>query len=442
MGSPAVVDQTRVEGTTPRWSLATRLAFRLCVVYFAIYCLSTQIITTLIAIPNLDLPDPSSIPPLRPIIGFAAAHIFHLAVTPAFFAETGSGDRPCDWVLVFCLLVFSLLGTALWSILDRRRNSYPPLCKWLWLLFRICLAGQLFAYAFVKIVPLQMPFPLLFKLVEPFGSFSPMGVLWSSIGASPAYEIFAGCAECLGGILLLIPRTRTLGALVCLADMVQVFLLNMTYDVPVKLLSFHLILLSLVLLAPEFRRLANFFFLNRPTDPRPPNPLFRTRRANRTATALQILFISWLLGTNIYGARQGWKQFGGGATKPVLYGIWDVEQQTIDGQPHPPLLTDTARWRRVLFDVNNLAVVEGMDDQRTFYSVAIDTHTNTLKLTDRVSAKAMPLLTYTRPTDGHLIVDGPLNGHKIHLELRLYDRNKFLVVGRGFHWVQQSPYNR
>ena len=76
-----------------------------------------------------------------------------------------------------------------------------------------------------------------------------MGVLWSSIGSSPAYESFAGCAELLGGILLIVPRTTTLGALVCLADMTQVFMLNMTYDVPVKLLSFHLILLSLFLLA-------------------------------------------------------------------------------------------------------------------------------------------------------------------------------------------------
>jgi hypothetical protein len=83
-----------------------------------------------------------------------------------------------------------------------------------------------------------------------------------------------------------------------------------------------------------------------------------------------------------------------------------------------------------------------MDERPVFYTVAIDTKANTLKLTDRASARAMPLLTYTRPTPVRLIVDGPLNGHKIHLELRLYDRNKFLVVSRGFHWVQQSPYNR
>jgi hypothetical protein len=33
----------------------------------------------------------------------------------------------------------------------------------------------------------------------------------------------------------------------------------MTYDIPVKLLSFHLMLFSLFLLAPEARRLFNFF---------------------------------------------------------------------------------------------------------------------------------------------------------------------------------------
>ena len=87
-------------------------------------------------------------------------------------------------------------------------------------------------YGMSKAVPLQMPFPFLTTLLERYGDFSPMGVLWSSIGASPAYEIFTGCAELLGGVLLIFPRTTTLGALVCLADAIQVFLLNMTYDVP------------------------------------------------------------------------------------------------------------------------------------------------------------------------------------------------------------------
>jgi hypothetical protein len=101
------------------------------------------------------------------------------------------------------------------------------------------------SYGMIKAIPLQMPAPGLTRLLEPFGRFSPMGVLWYSIGASRPYEIFAGCAELAGGILLFIPQTATLGALICLADSIQIFTLNMTYDVPVKPFSFHLIVLSL-----------------------------------------------------------------------------------------------------------------------------------------------------------------------------------------------------
>ena len=72
------------------------------------------------------------------------------------------------------------------------------------------------------------------------------------------------------------PCTTTLGARICLADLTQVFVLNMTYDIGVKQISFHLALLSLLLLAPDFRRLANFFFLDRPADRSTQPQLFRS----------------------------------------------------------------------------------------------------------------------------------------------------------------------
>jgi len=49
----------------------------------------------------------------------------------------------------------------------------------------------------------------------------------NSMGSAPAYEIFTGLAEVAGGLLLIVPRTTTLGALISLADMTQVFTLNM-----------------------------------------------------------------------------------------------------------------------------------------------------------------------------------------------------------------------
>ena len=154
----------------------------------------------------------------------------------------------------------------MWSLLDRRRENYAVLHKWFHLFIRFALAASMFEYGMTKLLLTQFPRPPLATLVTPVSNLSLSALLWTSIGASPGYETFTGFAELLGGLLLLAPRTTTLGALICLADLTQVFVLNMTYDIGVKQISFHLALLSLLLLAPDSRRLANFFFLDRPAD--------------------------------------------------------------------------------------------------------------------------------------------------------------------------------
>lgn len=425
----------------PHWSSATRVAFRFCFVYFGLYCLLTQISTGLVPLPNVDIPDPSSLTPVRQIVIWAASHIFRIT-KPLIYAETGSGDRTFDWVLLVCMLVIAGVATALWSILDRKRENYVTLYKWFRLCIRICLAGQMFGYGWAKAVPLQMPYPYLTRLLEPFGNFSPMGVLWSSIGASPAYEVFAGCAEMLGGILLIVPRTTTLGALVCLADMTQVFMLNMTYDVPVKLLSFHLILMSLFLLAPDLQRLANLFFLNRTAGPSTQPPLFATARANRIALVAQVMIGVWLMGMNAYGSWTGWHLYGGGSPKSALYGIWNVEQLTIDGQTRSPLITDYGRWRRVIFDIPSRMVFQRMDDSLAGYGATIKVNDHTLALTKDGDKNWKASFTFQRSTPDQLILDGDMDSHKLHMQLQLLDREKFLLVNRGFHWVQENPFNR
>ena len=314
------VAQLQQQAVRPRWSIASRIAFRFSFVYFGLFCLANQIITSLVPLPNVDIPDPASFRPISTVVLWTEAHVLRIA-HPIPWAETGSGDRIFDWATTFCLLIVSVFATALWSILDRKRQNYSTLYKWFLLFIRFALAGQMISYGMNKAFPLQMPFPFLTTLLEPYRNLSPMGVLWSSIGASQAYEIFAGCAELLGGIMLIFPRTAMLGALVCLVDMIQVFMLNMTYDVPVKLLSFQLLLLALFLLAPDLKRLVSFFLLNRATEPSTQPLLFATRRANRFAFAAQIVFGVWLLGMNGYGSWVSWFDYGGGRPKSPLYGI-------------------------------------------------------------------------------------------------------------------------
>ncbi len=47
--------------------------------------------------------------------------------------------------------------------------------------------------------------------------------------------------------------------------------------------------------------------------------------------------------------------------------------------------------------------------------------------------------TFQRPAGDQLILDGRMDNHQVHMELQLTDRNKFLLVSRGFHRIQEAP---
>jgi uncharacterized membrane protein YphA (DoxX/SURF4 family) len=133
-------------------------------------------------------------------------------------------------------------------------------------LIRFGLAAQLFYFGMAKVIPAQFPPPSLVTLVEPVGQLSRTDLLWTFIGSSTAYQMFTGWTEVIGGILLVIPATATFGAIVALADMTHVLALNMAFDVGLKQISFHLILMSLFLLAPDFRVLRKFVGRQRVDD--------------------------------------------------------------------------------------------------------------------------------------------------------------------------------
>ncbi len=425
----------------PPWSALQRAAFRLCFVYFGLYVIVTQMLSILLPIPNVDVPELGALWPLRPAITWVARHVFRHQ-TDLVITGSGSGDKTFDWVEVFCLLVIALVATAVWTWKDRRRQRYDALYKWFHLFLRFAAGATMLAYGIDKAIPLQMPFPYLIRLLEPLGNFSPMGILWASVGASRSYEIFAGCAEILGGLLVLVPRTATLGALICLADITQVFVLNMTYDVPVKLFSFHVILICLFLLGPEAGRLRDFFFRQAAVRASAAPALFRTARANRIALVSQLLFIVFLAASDLYGSLKGWKEYGEGSPRSALYGIWNVEELSIDGQIRPALLSDSSRWRRMIFQIPESVNCQMMDDSFHRFAVKLDTKAASLALSEPDAKEPKGKLAFQRPALDRLLLDGQMDSHNLHVELRRMDHEKLLLVSRGFHWVQEYPFNR
>jgi hypothetical protein len=441
LASNIAVDKATA-GDVPRWGLDLRVAFRLSFIYFCLFAVSNHVLGGLFIIPGVRIPALGVLWPLRQITFWTARHVFGIT-HQLIYEHTGSSDKTFDWVQVFCLMVFAVIATAVWSAIDRQHRNYLVIHKWFRVFVRFALASEMFIYGFDKVIPVQMSSPFLTVLVEPYGNFSPMASLWYSIGASHAYEIFVGSAEVLGGLLLIFPRTVTFGALVCLGELAQVFALNMTYDVPVKLMALHLILFAVFLLAPDFRRLINFFFFESSTDAPVSSPLLRKPDQSRLAkSACRSLLAFYLMAINVSGAIQSWRSIGDGQPKPTLYGIWDVEQMTIDGHTRLPLLTDHDRWRRVIFDFTTRTSFQRMDDSFVVFGSSISETEKTIILIDSGDKNWKSTLAYARPAPDRLLVDGLMNKHTVHMQLKLLDRNKFNLINRGFHWINEYPFQR
>ncbi|MFX0576697.1 DoxX family protein [Nocardia nepalensis] len=426
----------------------SRIAFRFCFTYFGLFCLLfSQIPFAFAGLLTESLPDSAVLWELRvlsPVVEWAGRLFFDADIV--LREDSGSGDQWFMWSFVYCLLIVAVVAALIWTVLDRRRRDYQKLQAWFLIFIRMCLGGQMLLYGFAKAIPSQMPQPSLAKLLQPYGEFSPASVLWNQVGSSPTYEILLGCAEVLGGLLLFVPRTATLGAMLSLVSLAQVFVLNMTFDVPVKILAFHLMLLSMVLLAPQTRRLANVLLLNRPSEPATQPDPFRGNRTRWIAIALQVALAVWMTLGFVHTGLKYWNEGGGGSPKPPLYGIWTVSEFTQDGVPVPPLTTDETRWQRVVFDVPGMTY-QKMDGTLVPAVPAVDTAAHTLAVSappEQPDAQPTPIAAFTfeQPAPDRLTLNGQLHGRPVTISLQQVDLDSFPLRGRGFNWVQDYPYFR
>ena len=415
--------------------------FRFCVVYFVLYAFVTQIVGGILMVPGFSWPALGTAWPLREFTRWCAAHVFGIT-TPLVYAGN-SGDTVFHWIQAAWLLTISIVAAAAWSAFDRGRRDYITVRTWFRVFLRFGLAAQMFYYGMAKVIPSQFPPPSLVTLVEPVGNLSLSDLLWTFIGASTAYQVFTGCAELAAGLLLLTPRTTPLGALLALIDMIQVFVLNMTYDFGLKQISFHLILIAVLLLWPDLKRLGNVLLLNRPAPPSTEPELFRTPAANRRALLAQVAFGIYLLAMFTSLSVRYWYGPGGGrAPKSPLYGIWNVEELAVDGEVRPAVLNDyDRRWRRVIFDAPDVVVFQRTDDSFAHYGARVDMSGRTVALTKGTSRVWRTTFTFSRPSDEQLILEGNMDDRRIRVRLQRVGLDTFRLLNSRFRWARPpDPY--
>lgn len=431
-----VADVAQTEESVPLWGPVQRVLFRFLFSYLVLY----------------NFPFPLDFIPVygevlkqsyreiwRVVPLWVGEHVFGVGVRPRL---SGRGDSTYGYVLIFCYLILALAVMAVWTLLDRRRANYARLHEWLRVYVRFALATAMIGYGAYKVIPEQFGTPFPSELLQPIGESSPMGLLWKFMGSSIPYVIFTGAAEVLGGLLLAARRTTLLGALVCIGVLSNVVMLNLSYDVPVKLYSSHLLLMAVFLAAADLRRLASLFVWNRRSPPAEQRPLFASRQGNRAALAFRTVFILYVTVAALHESHENKLQFADVATRQRLYGAWEVEELAVDGAVRPLLATDKTLWRRLVFEwPGAIGIQYAHETQAREYTLTLDPGPHRFTLCCEPEWKEAAI-SFKQVGPDVLALEGTVNGKQIRGRFRRMDDSRFPLLNRGFHWINERPFNR
>jgi hypothetical protein len=343
------------------WPASKRITFRITFVFFLLLCIPLQLswYKALIQIDWLhpdyrDIYDLARFETEVPDVLFKTPHKSLADVEKAGVGETISTNWLRDYSAWGNALAIAIIAGILWTALDRKRHSYPALYYWLTVVVRFRAALGIICFGFTKIFPTQMPYPSYGMLNTDFGDFTVQKLYWLSIGIVPWYQVFGGLVEITAGLLLCFRKTATFGAILLLAALGNITVVNFAYQGSVHVYASYFVLLAIFILMPDLMRLYRLLILERYTVPLSyyPNyaePLYKYGRLGLKSLTF-FLFVVLLGYTQYLNFRYDPYKLPATAGVKALRGTYNVTEFRINKQVIPYDPTDSLRWNQATFE--------------------------------------------------------------------------------------------
>jgi uncharacterized membrane protein YphA (DoxX/SURF4 family) len=265
-------------------------------------------------------------------------------------AKTGTFPGDLDVTARYTMLYelsFALLGAVVWLLLDRRRKHEAVIHEAGRLVARYVLAGMLFYYGGEKFVGDQGGWSLEPEhQMDLWGNNTGFEAMMAWLSYSTLYAWFAGWAEAGAGVLMFFRRFTTLAALLTLADMGMVWLINQSYWDSWGGAAFspiHFMPYAVFLLLPQATRLADFFVRNTPTvtvfDRITPPQWFRVGSVALKCVVVPLIIYKEVIGSVYHGQAVH--------TYSPLHGVYEVVEFQRNGVVEPIASDFPRRWLQV-----------------------------------------------------------------------------------------------
>lgn len=368
-------------------------------------------------------------------------------VREVLIPPNGSGDTSYGWAQLWAYLLVAFIGCIIWSFIHRKKLSYSATDYWLLTFLRYYISLVAFFYGIDKLFLMQMPSPSQSQLATPLGDLLPMRFSWLFIGYSGPYEFFSGCLEVLAGTFLLFRKTITLGLFIATGVFLNVMMLNLCYDIPVKIYSIILEAMCLYLLICDSKRLISFFLVNKGAAV---NSLYeisiRKKWIHVARIITKIAFIILFPALSTYNLWQAKKENDSTNTSKIFNeGIYNVRTFVVNKDTIPALITDTLRWQNIIFEKGNYGSIQTADTlfreryHRAYFSFEKDTtQQNTIGIYKSFGDSAYLFTMQYKFTDSnHIMLWSKIRNDSLYVELEKSNRH-FQLAEKQFHWLSEA----
>lgn len=360
------------------------------------------------------------------ILGFE-----HLEYVPM----NGSGDTTLDYISILSYALLAILILIPILVLVRNRFNLNLFYKFILVYMRYFVGLTLISYGVIKFLHGQFPGPSYLALESSYGDFSPMGLAWRFFGYSDLYKAFMGVSEILAGALLLFRRTQLLGALIAIAVTTNIFIVNLSFDVPVKLFSGHLLFFSILTALPYLRALIDFFLLHKASMVSTIKyPLYNKRRKVGYWVS-KVYFVGIVPLGMLIGHIQS-QEF---RTYPNEWeGVYEITEYQLAGNE---VSGRFSKWEKIIIQGKSIICIT-TNKEREIYSIDNiwnEGEINFLSQHDQEQPYTLKVNEFDSATYSLKFEIGERNATFL---TRRKLKEDYLLMNRGFHWVNELPFNR
>jgi hypothetical protein len=359
--------------------------------------------------------------------GIWLARVLFGMTGPMTMASAGdNGDVGEEFARLILAAVIGVVVAIVWTTADRERPRGPWVEGALRVLLRYSIALGLVSYAVAKILPQQFPPLGPFNYETRVGELTPMRLLWTFMEYSRPYSFFGGVMESVAIVLLCFRRTATLGALITVAVMTNVALMNIAYDVQVKLYALMIVLSAGVLVLYDTPRLLAVFVTNQGVRPASQPTLFEGRLPEPLRWTLKLLLVGSVTASSVAAFQS--ESPTRVAPGTGVSGAWGVTSFTRDADATDA--TTGSTWRRIIVDDGSIAVRLDNDLMMRCRRTAADPSTIAFACARGRNGEMRWTLAGTE-----LHLDGTFAGAKMRLSARRLDEKDYPLMRGGFHVI-------